>query len=183
MTSQRLHYNHITKRKSPVATTLGFTLIELLVVVSIIGVLSSVVLVSTNNAVRKARDARRMADMNTLVKALEMYKNLDSSNAYPSTGGSWWSVSVNGGSRTTSGVNAYIPGLTPNYISRLPVDPRGDTSGWSGYLYNSDGTNYKLLSHVNGPESFPNAGQPFYDPIRPTWAWMLCSGEPACSSW
>jgi type II secretion system protein G len=149
----------------------GFTLIELLVVIAIIGLLSSIVLVSLNSARAKARDTKRKADMNNIITAIEMY--YDSNNAYPSTGGSWWGVCVNGGSRTTSGANAYIPGVTPNYITVLPTDPRGDTSGWSGYLYKSNGTNYKLLCHANGPESFPSSGQPFYDPVRPTWAWAL----------
>lgn len=159
----------------------GFTLIELLVVIAIIGILSSVVLASLNGARAKARDVYRKSELKQLQTALEMY--LDSNNAYPSTGGVWYGMSANGGSRTTSGASAYIPGLTPTYISVLPADPGGDTSGWSGFLYQSNGTNYKLLSHANGPESFPSAGQVFYDPVRPTWAWMICSGEPACSSW
>ena len=75
----------------------GFTLIELLVVISIIGLLASIVLVSVNSARVKARDARRMSDLKQLQLALEMY--YDSNNAYPSTGGSWWGVCVNGGSR------------------------------------------------------------------------------------
>jgi type II secretory pathway pseudopilin PulG len=150
-------------------------------VIAIIGILSSVVLASLSSARARARDASRKIEMRQLQTALEMY--LNSNNAYPSTGGSWYGVSSNGGSRTTSGVNAYIPGLTPTYISVLPVDPLGDTSGWSGFLYRSNGTNYKLLSHANGPESFPSVGQIFYDPRRPTWSWMICSGEPACSSW
>ena len=51
----------------------GFTLIELLVVIAIIGVLSSVVLVSLNAARVKARDAARIADIQQIEKALELY--------------------------------------------------------------------------------------------------------------
>ncbi len=162
-------------------TTRGFTLIELLVVIAIIGMLSSVVLASLNSARSKARDSKRKADMKQLQLALEMYYN--DNNVYPSSGGSWWGVSSNGGNRTTSGVNAYIPGLTPTYISVLPTDPKDVNTGWSGYLYRSNGVDYKLLSHNIGPESFPNLGEPFYDPRRPTWAWMICSGGSACNSW
>ena len=161
----------------------GFTLIELLVVISIISFLAAASITMLNSARIKARDTSRKASLKQIQTALNLY--YDANSQYPSTGGAWWGVSANGGSRTVSGVNAYIPGLTPTYIATLPVDPLNDRTGWSGYLYQSDvdGTNYKFLSHAVGPESFPSAGQPFYDPVRPTWAWMICSGEPACSEW
>ena len=159
----------------------GFTLIELLVVIAIIGVLSSIVLVSLRGARGKARDAKRKTELDQLQLILEMY--FIDNDAYPSKGGSYWGVCSNGGSRDVSGANAYIPGLTPDYINVLPLDPLDNRSGWSGYLYRSTGAEYKLLSHSIGPESFPSAGEAFYDPIRPTWAWMVCSGEPACSTW
>jgi type II secretion system protein G len=162
-------------------TDRGFTLIELLVVIAIIGVLSSVVLASLNGARAKSRDVYRKTEMKQLQRALELY--LDDNDTYPSTGGVWWGMSVNGGSKARSGANAYIPGLTPTYIAILPADPSGSTVGWSGFLYRSNGTDYKILAHNIGPESFPIAGEPFYDPLRPTWAWMVCSREPACSSW
>lgn len=59
----------------------GFTLIELLIVIAIIGILSSIAVVSVGNVRRLARDSKRLADMRQLQTALEMYFN--EANAYP----------------------------------------------------------------------------------------------------
>lgn len=66
----------------------GFTLIELLVVISIIGLLASVVMASLIPARGKARDVRRLTDMNTIQTALEMY--VSSHNSYPSSNNGNW---------------------------------------------------------------------------------------------
>ncbi|OGZ04849.1 MAG: hypothetical protein A2845_05145 [Candidatus Lloydbacteria bacterium RIFCSPHIGHO2_01_FULL_49_22] len=61
----------------------GFTLIELLVVIAIVGLLSSVILASLSTARQKARDAKRVAEMDSISKALELY--YVEANSYPPT--------------------------------------------------------------------------------------------------
>jgi len=51
----------------------AFTLFELLVSISIIGILIAVASMSYGSAQKKARDTRRIEDMNAIQKAAEMY--------------------------------------------------------------------------------------------------------------
>ena len=144
--------------------TRGFTLIELLVVIAIIGLLASVVMASLNSARAKARDARRRADLRQVATALEMY--YDTNNAYPSTGGVWYGNCGSYGSYGTSGASGYIPNLAPTYMSVLPLDPKYNGSGGC-YLYNSNGTDYKLLAHQTTESVCPvSSSDTFWDPIR-----------------
>jgi len=96
----------------------GFTLIELLVVIAIIGILASIVLASLNSARKKARDARREADVNQIQKALELYAQ-DHSGQYPDSA----AVATVGAALSAT--------LVPNYIAALPADPLGGS-----YVYN-----------------------------------------------
>lgn len=158
----------------------GFTLIEVLIVLAIIAMFISVALTALATARSKGRDAKRKADMVQMQTALELYFN--TYDTYPSTSGNWWGVSVSGGGHDVTGSNGYIPDLAPDFISKLPVDPTNNSTGFSGYLYRSDGSNYKLLSHQSGPESFPAVGQPFYDPARANVAWMITNNTSATSN-
>ena len=60
----------------------GFTLIELLVVIAIIGVLSTLILLQLNVARAKARDAKRIADINQLRTAVELHLD-ERGGSYP----------------------------------------------------------------------------------------------------
>jgi type II secretory pathway pseudopilin PulG len=91
-------------------------------VIAIIGLLASVVLVSVGHVRRKAKDAKRVADLDELKKAVEMYY-VDNGH-YPNVASV--TCSANGWSYLKSA-------LVANYIAKLPTDP-----GSSSYLYCSD---------------------------------------------
>ncbi len=106
----------------------GFTMIELLVVLAIIAMLVSIALVGLRTARVKARDSRRMSDMNELFKALTLYEN--SSRTYPIYNGN------------ITGSDAMSVALqNAGTISKTPLDPLADQY----YTYQSaDGTTFTL---------------------------------------
>jgi len=59
----------------------GFTLIELLVIIAVIGILSTIVLASLNNARIRAQTAKTVSELRNISQAFEIY-NLDN-NSYP----------------------------------------------------------------------------------------------------
>jgi len=132
----------------------GFTLIELLVVISIIGLLSSVVLISLNDARAKARDAHRIQSLKEVQKALILY--YAEYGRYPDdiTGNTYgtdcWECETN--AEVAYDVNKQIA-LQP-YLDPRPSDPSVpiggqfpvDTSDAKGYYYKTDssGQDYKI---------------------------------------
>ncbi len=109
----------------------GFTLVELLVVISIIGLLSSVAVVSLNSSRVKARDAKRLADMKQIMTALELYNSVN--GYYPLSdfdGCGGWDV----GNRDLPLLNGLMNGIMDN----PPRDPTatGTCAGYFYYRYN-----------------------------------------------
>jgi len=145
------------------ASAKGFTLIELLVVIAIIGLLSAVVLASLNIARAKGRDAIRLSELSQLQTAVENYYTDHGSYPLGCQGASWSGASASFGSCPTN----YIVGLVPTYISVLPLDP--GTVGY-GYIYVSNGTDYKIMSYQSAedivkprcPSQCPNTGGASY---------------------
>ncbi len=99
-------YNKFMRKKQQ-----GFTFVEILVVVTIVLLLSTIAVSSYQVTVKKARDARRKADIEQVRSALEMYRSVNGS--YPNVTGQLDEVLrdslVDGG---------YLPSLPEN-----PIDP------------------------------------------------------------
>ena len=92
----------------------SFTLIELLVVIAIIGILAAFAVVSLGGARAKARDSRRLADLNTFKTALEMY--FSDHNQYP--------VWTSGCIEDTTSTNPFQTSeFKDQYMKRIPQDP------------------------------------------------------------
>ena len=79
----------------------GFTLVELLVVIAIISILATLLLLQLGLARAKARDAKRIADVNQVRSALELY--FDDNGSYQATN--------------------VMTGLKPTYLINIPKDP------------------------------------------------------------
>lgn len=80
------------------STRQAFTLIELLIVIAIIGILSSVILVSMGNARGKAKDASIISSANSLMKAAQV-SSLSTGNYFAwggsnGTSASSWSLNT-----------------------------------------------------------------------------------------
>ena len=93
----------------------GFTLFELLVVISIIGILLALGAVSFSAAQKRARDARRREDMDSVQKALEQYYAL-SGGDYP-------------GSCYSSGETISYSGTV--LMQSFPTDPKSPAQDYS----------------------------------------------------
>lgn len=167
----------------------GFTLIELMIVIAIIGILTSIGIVSFSQARGKANDAKRRADLKTLQTALEQYYS--DNGSYPTTSGWNSSQSDDTNAGGIKGGN-WLPGLVPQYMKQLPYDPVGGASNiqptcssWKkAYLYQSNGQQYVLLSHCAVEATvLNNPKDALYDPVRPAHAWKVCAGAAACATW
>jgi prepilin-type N-terminal cleavage/methylation domain-containing protein len=126
----------------------AFTLVEIIVVVTIISILSGTVYFAVSEGADVARDKERQADLLRLQAAIELYKLKHTRYPAGCRGAGNWSGEQGTDFACTGGSNQYIIGLVPDFIDRLPVDPRRggcDTDCGYAYVTNSDGTVYKLI--------------------------------------
>lgn len=125
--------------------TRGFTLIEIILVIAVLGILTSIVVVSYNNAQRTARNAKALNDIKAVEDLIEIYHSKN--GEYPKTTdnpqSNWRAVDVLTDDNCENGSSQpdWIPG-----ISTLPQSPVPSSTGADGkkgcYLYASNGTQY-----------------------------------------
>ena len=119
----------------------SFTLIELLVVIAIIGILVAFAMVSLGGTRAKARDARRLADLNTFKTALEMY--FSDHDQYPI----WTSGCIEDTNATSSPFLAGS-GFIPNYMRQIPKDPLYGKGHCYYYKTTANGSDFHTLAFL-----------------------------------
>jgi prepilin-type N-terminal cleavage/methylation domain-containing protein len=118
---------YLCMRKTNAHKSRGFTLIELLVVIAIIGLLSSVVLASMGSKCAAGRDARRLADMQSFLKGLELYY-LNNGYLYPGAVGTFYYSGPSSAGCATACTGtpvdiSTIANFIPNVMPVAPKDP------------------------------------------------------------
>lgn len=151
----------------------GFTLIELLIVIVIISALAVTVFVALNPVKRTqdARDARRTADVETILTAIHEYI-VDNKGALPTglttsmaetqigTGASGCTISTGG---CAVSATACVDLTTPlvKYLKSIPYDPTGGTTytaAKTGYSVTVDSNNIVTVKAC-GTEGTTNISQ------------------------
>jgi len=102
----------------------GFSLIELLVVISIIGVLTTVLVMNFVGSRERARDAQKIQNLNSIKNALRMYYN--ENQAYPANLSSIVGVGTSGYiaglGDTTGGLYYGLTGGGDGFILKVPLE-------------------------------------------------------------
>lgn len=91
----------------------GFTLIEILIAVAIIAILTAIGIVSYTSINRRARDAKRVGDIEQIRSGLEMYRS--DNGFYPAINTSGFDVASN---------LAAPLSVSNTYLPSIPADPQ-----------------------------------------------------------
>lgn len=123
------------KRRNQLQLLSGFSLMELVLVIGILGIFAVAGFGAYTNSQIQVRDAKRKSDLDTIRQSLEQYKTMfgqyPSENACDSSSGSFGGCTCVQAENSCSplgadwsGGSSIVTGLTPRFITDLPVDPK-----------------------------------------------------------
>jgi prepilin-type N-terminal cleavage/methylation domain-containing protein len=163
--------DHLHNYRKSIKIDAGFTILELLVVISIIGLLSSVMMIAVNNARVGARDAKRRDDSLAIRTALQWFYH--ENGYYPTPGDTSGNGNGNGNGQGQGNGNGNGNGngkgqgngngnknltqgkdtapdadiqnitgyLVPKYLQSMPNDPTDDPENYM-YVWGNSGQDY-----------------------------------------
>lgn len=137
----------------------GFTLIELLIVIAILGILTTILVVSVNpgRQFAKAHDTERETDLVGILSAILQYSS-EHSGDFPDTDGnpatsnfptSATCIGSNVGCFNLAGAGETGETIIPVYMADMPQDPKTGTAGNTGYTIFVD-ANGRLTAGATG---------------------------------
>jgi prepilin-type N-terminal cleavage/methylation domain-containing protein len=122
----------------------AFTLVELLVVISIIGLLSTIAIVSLSSARMIARDTKRKADLKQISSAIELFAD---ANGYLPRNSLGWCTYI-----SNPPYIGQVPADLAPYLANFPLDPVLHGQVGDYFYYNRDNrTKYVLCAQMEKP--------------------------------
>lgn len=147
----------------------GFTIVELLIVIVVIGILAAITIVAYTGTQARATYTSYRSDIETINKAILLYQA--DNGAYPGNN------AASGGCWTNQGTQNFISGLTPTYLTNLPLTPNASAGNYYAYCFKTGGVDYKLIRLVTTAPlpSIESTNNPDIDPSRSTRGWGIWS--------
>lgn len=150
----------------------GFTIVELLIVIVVIGILAAITIVAFSGVQERARYAVMQSDIRNINNAIIAFQA--DNGYYPRTGTAGGNVTAN----PPFALN--IPGLVPQYLSKMPVIPDDGKGGYYAYLWGVNGVSYKIVRLIPSTTTLPSieASNPGPDTARANRGWGYWSPGP-----
>lgn len=137
-------------KKVGISPSRGFTIVELLIVIVVIGILAALVITAYNGIQNRANYARAQSDIKAINKGILAYYAANGSYPYPSGNtGTYYSFGYSPSAIT-------IPGLVPDFMSKIPNTPQDGTGGYYVYIASANGVDYKILRLMPGGTPLPS---------------------------